>query len=898
MSEGQSGRIPILYLAPWVGYGGSDKNTIDWFRQLDRDRFAPSLIATQPSPNPLLDQVEPYAEEVWVLPDLMPAADMPRFIFDFLRSRDVRVIHLMNSRIGFDLLPDLASLPNPPSVVVQMHAEEVDRSGYVRYVATRYGDLVDRFSMSNRHVADAVEEYGVPAGKVEVIYTGIDPDEEFSPDGAEPAEELPADRLQILFAARLVAQKDPLLMLDVAAAMRERGVAFQIHVVGEGDLEEEMRARIAAENLGEHVLLHPPMPGLRPWYAACDVLLMTSTFEGIPVVVFEAMAMGLPIVTAGLPAIAELLDDQDDGLVLPRDSIAGYVEPLARLTGDREHLAARGRAMRGRARELFSVRQMAVEHGELYERLVASQGRPVEAVPPASPPLPIVAPASAGDPEAALRAGLEAAQGPFVAVTVGSEDSLLAADPAFLEKALRRLATAGEGLDAIALADVGEAGRFAFRALPPDDGPADPVAHTVIWRRRIERDLPQGLHADPQAPAASIAWLLSAAGASVEWRHLPAPGIATPPAAPAPGLASYPPYMGGKSPEADDDAARFEPTAEPALPGAGTYEVPRWELTPTWVPPHSTLATRGEQVVGCLRDSGFQGTAKLIRAEGTYRVLPRERWDEAGEGAVEVGYVELAPLPGMDPLSLAVHRASGEHVLVTHPDDPLLAEVDVVEHLGFVDPFPLKPRQTPRAQRPLGLLGLARSVDQACRRHRYAIGALPEGELVGELGALSESALGGLIPAWTVDGRLVTEGHRPAGSRPGPVAAARWVAEPATWRGLASPAARAKVAARRATIAATRLSRAPQPLAAANGDPEGWLYESERPGRAPLFAAYHPVTGDQLLTRSPEDAAQLGYGKPELLGYIRSIAPLTGDLHLSPLPIPWARRFGAVPRDG
>jgi glycosyltransferase involved in cell wall biosynthesis len=855
-------RIPVLYLAPWVGYGGSDKNTIDWFRWIDRERFAPSLIATQPSPNPLLDQVEPYAEEVWVLPDLMPAEQMPRFIFDFLCSRDVRAIHLMNSRIGFDLLPDLAALPDPPSVVVQMHAEEVDRSGYVRYVSTRYGDLVDRFSMSNRHVADAVEEYGVPAEKVRVIYTGIDPDE-FSPDRAEPVAELPRDRLQILFAARLVAQKDPLLMLDVAAALRDRGVGFQIHVVGEGDLEEEMRGRIAADDLGEHVLLHPPMPGLQPWYAACDVLLMTSTFEGIPIVLFEAMAMGLPIVTASLPAISELLDDEDDGLVLPRDSVAGYVEPLARLARDREHLATRGRQMRARAKEQFSVQQMAAEHGELYEELVAGQGRPVEATPRQSPALPIVAPASATDPEEALRSGLEAAAGPFVAVTAGSEASPLGADPVFREKVLRRFAAAGEGLDAIALVDAGEEGRFAFRALPVGDGPADPVPHTVIWRRSVERDLAQGLHADPGAPVASIARLLSAAGLQLEWRHLAAPEAAAPPAAGPPnGWARMP-------------AAGAEPTADPTLPGAGTYEVPRWAQTSTWVPPHSTLAMRGDHIVGCLRDTGFEGTAKLF----------------------EVGYVELAPLPGMDPLSLAIHRETGEHVLVTHPDDPLLAEVDVIENLGFVDPFPLKPRETPRAERPIGLLGLSRAVDHAARRHRYAIGALAEGEPIAELGALAESALGGSIPAWIVDGYLVTDRHRPPGHRARPLAAARWAAEPVAWRGLASPATRAKVAARRGAIAAARLARAPQPPADPAGEPAGWLYESDRRGRAPLFAAYHPVTNDQLLTRSPEEATRLGYGEPELLGYIRKIAPLTGDLTTHPLPIPWARRFGAGPRD-
>lgn len=345
-----SERIPVLYLAPWVGYGGSDKNTIDWFRWLDQERFAPTLITTQPSPNPLLDQVEPYAEEVWVLPDLMPAEEMPAFIFDFICSRGIRVIQLMNSRIGFDLLPDLASLPNPPAVVVQMHAEETDRSGYVRYVTTRYGELADCFSLSNEHVAKAVREYGIPSEKTRVIYTGIDADGEFSPRLAEPIEALAPDKLQILFAARLVEQKDPLLMIDVAAALRDRGVSFQIHVVGEGDLEAQIEAQIEALGLEDQVILHPPVAGLLSWYATCDVLLLTSTFEGVPVVIFEAMAMGLPIVTPGLPAIRELLDEGDEGVVLPRESVPGYVEPLARLAADRAHLAARAAEMRARAR--------------------------------------------------------------------------------------------------------------------------------------------------------------------------------------------------------------------------------------------------------------------------------------------------------------------------------------------------------------------------------------------------------------------------------------------------------------------------------------------------------------------------------------------------------------------
>ena len=763
----------------------------------------------------------------------------------------MRVIHLMNSRIGFDLLPDLAALPDPPSVVVQMHAEETDRSGYVRYVTTRYGDHVDRFSLSNEHVAAAVAEYGIPREQIEVIYTGVDADGEFSPDLAEPIEELPDDRLQILFAARLVAQKDPLLMVEVAAALRDRGAAFQIHVVGEGDLEAQLEERIAALALGDHVVLHPATPGLLRWYAACDALLLTSTFEGIPVVLFEAMAMGLPIVTPGLPAIREMLGAEEEGVVLPRDSVASYVEPLARLAADPAHLATRAKEMRARAREQFSVQQMAAEHGELYAKLVADQAGREE---------------RSGEPVAGASAAGEAPALSIVALDPEGGDAA-AVDAALDEKVRRRFASAGAGadLDAIALADAGAAGRFHFRALPLDDGPADLVPHTVIWRRDLEAELPQGLEPDPEAPVASIVNRLSAVGARLEWRHSPSP-------------------------------APLRLAAGP-LPGSGEYRVPRWDQTPTWVPPSSRPLVRDGHALGCLRDSGFQGTAKLIRAGGTYRAVPREEWDQPGDGAVELGYVEQAPLPGMDPLALALHRASGEHVLVCPADDPLLAEVDLLEHLGFLDPTPLKPRQTPAAQRPLGLLGLVKTVDQAGRRHRYGIGTVPEGELAAELGSLARSPLRGSIAAEIVDGCLVTDRHRPPAGRPSLRDAARWAAAPAAWRGLASPAARAKVAARRAGIAVTRL-RGARPGAKPAGQPSGWLFDRPRPGLVTLFAAYHPVTGDQLLVRHAESAAQLGYREPELLGYLHPEAPLSGQLEELPLPIPWARRFGHVPRPG
>lgn len=1206
-------RIPILYLAPWVVYGGSDKNTIDWFRWIDRDRFTPSLITTQPSPNPLLGEVTPFAEEAWVLPDLMPAEQMPEFIFDFLQSRDIRVIHLMNSRLGFDLLPDLACLPNPPSVVVQLHVEEADKSGYVRYVTTRYGNLVDRFSISNQHVAGAVKGYGIPDEKVRVIYTGVDAEEEFSPDLATPIEDLADDCLQILFAARLVEQKDPLLMVEVATALRERGVRYQLHVVGDGELEKQLKQRVAERKLTEQVKFHPPTPGLQGWYAACDTLLLTSKFEGVPCVLFEAMAMGMPIVAPDLPGIRELLDDDDDNLIAQRDSVQAYVEALARLADDPERRDALGNGMRDRAKKHFSVQQMAASHGELYEELFAAQkkapaepspslpapmrfcdrpvagkprvsvlvphfnqsrflgecvesiqaqsypdveivvvddastehgaaavldelgnregvtvirqaenrgpsharnvglescsgryvlpmdadnlllpealeklveqlsaagedvgfvypniqyfgnredyyevpeynlytllygnfcdtcslldreifdagiryseeirlghedwefflrlaahgvrgegarvptvryrkwgfnrsdlvdhapddfrddvlakispfrGRETEIKAQESPSLSIVPlsvidvegdagrelasslsaqscidvelvgrfdgewplanglpptrrlPATlAASPFEAVRQGLERARGSFVAVTAGTARALLA-DPAFVAKVLGRFAAAGDELDAIALVDAGADGGYSFSPAPPDREAASAKVHTVIWRRRVEQVFPWGLHADLGDPIPSLLQQLSGAGAQVEWRHLPflEPGADLTPTG---DLALLP-----GDPANATDPNGIRPAARPLLPGAGKYRVPRWALAPTWTPPLSTLAIRyrehfgegrlttsgqppqgyvAEHHLGALRSTALEGTTRIVRIGDQYRAIPRGEWHSAPSGAEEIGYAELAHLPGMDVLAVAVHRTTGQQLLVTLPGDPILGSVDVIAHLGCLDPFPLRPRETPATHYPLGLAGLAKGVDYDSRRHRYAVGKMPPGELIEELGALAGSELQGSIPVWIVDDYLVTERHRQPSWKSGTIAALRWAAEPAAWRSIAPPVARAKVMARRSVIGAKSRTRVTPLVSEPSGAPAGWLFESERPGRVPLFASYHPVTGDQLLTRSTEDAAQMGYIGTQLLGFLRRLAPLTGDLEHRHLSVPWARRFGSVPQTG
>jgi glycosyltransferase involved in cell wall biosynthesis len=366
-------RAQVLYIAPWVDLGGSDKGTIDWFKHLDRERWAPSLITTQPSPNRWLGQVEPFAEEVWALPDLMPGPSFPEFILGFVESRGVRLVHIMNSRLGFDLLPDMACLPQPPAVVVQMHAEEPNQAGYVRYATRRYGNLIDAFSVTSEHLKEIVVGYEIPPSRVEVIHSGVDGKEEFDPERVEP---LPLDDTgapRILWPGRLVEQKDPMLTLDVLARVRQRGGEFVLDVVGDGHLKPAVQARAEELGLADAIRWHPPSQEMPRWYRSADLMLMTSVYEGVPYVIYEALAMGVPVVAPALSGNIELMDADSGVLVEPRDDVERYAEAIVGLLGDRARREALGARSRGRMLAEFSLEEMGRRHDELYELLLASR---------------------------------------------------------------------------------------------------------------------------------------------------------------------------------------------------------------------------------------------------------------------------------------------------------------------------------------------------------------------------------------------------------------------------------------------------------------------------------------------------------------------------------------------
>lgn len=177
-------------------------------------------------------------------------------------------------------------------------------------------------------------------------------------------------------------QKDYPNFLAAARALLDRGVAARFVVVGQGPMEAEVRARAAELDLDDHVLFTGFRPDAVRVMSAFDVFTLASSWEGLPVVLMEALALGLPIVATKVGGVAEtMLDGEDAVLVAPRDS-AALADSWAAVIGDldlRQRLAATG----SRRADEFDVRRVNAEIEQVYERLVPGT-EPTAATPPRS----------------------------------------------------------------------------------------------------------------------------------------------------------------------------------------------------------------------------------------------------------------------------------------------------------------------------------------------------------------------------------------------------------------------------------------------------------------------------------------------------------------------------------
>lgn len=258
------------------------------------------------------------------------------------------------------------------SVVRTEHLPDLITAPRLRDAYLRLIPAVDRFICVSAAAGDSFLQAGVPAEKLRVVQNGIArPPTHISKCAIRTRLGLPEHARIVLTVARFTAQKGYRYLLDAVPSVLARMEDAHFVWVGTGPLEGALRSTIARRGLEDRVRLVGHRLDVPELLAGSELFVLPSLFEGLPLVVLEAMAAGLSVVGTRVGGTTEAVEDGVTGRLVPTaDSetlAAGIVEAL-----QAPDLAARwGQAGSRRVVQFFSATRMANQTAALYEEVLA-----------------------------------------------------------------------------------------------------------------------------------------------------------------------------------------------------------------------------------------------------------------------------------------------------------------------------------------------------------------------------------------------------------------------------------------------------------------------------------------------------------------------------------------------
>ena len=214
-----------------------------------------------------------------------------------------------------------------------------------------------------------VRDRGIPERKAVVIHNGI-PVSKFAGKRASPGSRRP--HLRFGTVGRIVPPKNHRLLIEAFAKVSAVLPEAELHLMGDGPLRSQVEERVAELSLGNRVHLHGLSFGVADFMSTLDVFVLSSSTEGLPVVILEAMAAGLPIVSTRVGGVPEAAPEHEIAWYSPIGDAEALAAGMSEAAKSPE-LALRGNNAHSRAAERFSIEAMASGYNALYTRLLKPQ---------------------------------------------------------------------------------------------------------------------------------------------------------------------------------------------------------------------------------------------------------------------------------------------------------------------------------------------------------------------------------------------------------------------------------------------------------------------------------------------------------------------------------------------
>lgn len=331
-----------------------------------------------------------FLEEIKTIPDVK---FVPHIMHRSVRLHDIRsgiglwrllrkegpfdVLHAHSSKAGG--LLRLASLFLPKSVIVYTPHAFITMSphahrlyGVIEKILSYFCDAIITVSQTEKD--HAVSEIGIKSDLMHVVPNGVAFEKKVTREEACSSVGLSPDDFIVGYVGRLVAQKNPMRLVDAFTLVHKKKPDAKMIIVGNGELLDSVQKAVVKAGL-EKAVVYCTNHQAREIMPAFDVLCCSSDYEGIPLVFLESLVVGVPVVTTPVGGTQEAVVPGETGFVsdaFTATSLADAVMCVAHQT-PKEKGTMRAKALLHGGQ--FTVKQMGTRVRQIYETLLKSSGR-------------------------------------------------------------------------------------------------------------------------------------------------------------------------------------------------------------------------------------------------------------------------------------------------------------------------------------------------------------------------------------------------------------------------------------------------------------------------------------------------------------------------------------------
>ncbi len=324
----------VLFIVPSVVIGGAEKVLLDLSGGLIKHNIKVDVFCTHKG-GEWKDEFEKIGVKVCVSKEQNDGKKIEE-IDKLVRKNRYDVIHTSNTEYGYLYAPKMHELPYRPIFIDTIHSQN---NPLVR-VAITHQSYIDKIITVNNYIRKILGENSIEIDRMVPVLNGIDAKANASRDVLSRFKDV-----EIAFLGRMSNEKNPLQFIKIAKVLSEKHNDWKFKIIGDGPLLSKAKQYASSLGLSKNISFLGSVKDGASELASASCCAITSYTEGLPIVLLEALGMGIPVVGSNVGGIHEVLIDNENGFLVDNpddtDEYARKIEELFLSTKKYEKYSSR-----------------------------------------------------------------------------------------------------------------------------------------------------------------------------------------------------------------------------------------------------------------------------------------------------------------------------------------------------------------------------------------------------------------------------------------------------------------------------------------------------------------------------------------------------------------------------